>query len=143
MEVGNKRMTYWRDAITRGVPLGTIEQEEVNRIPENIEDLVFISGMILATRGRKVPDEDSAVIAGSSVRTNLIFEGLRRRFAPNRPRLFCLRDLPVSKLDMAIEVPEREFMIGLSYLIRQETGREITAEEAATEVDSRMTGGLN
>lgn len=143
MEADDERVTYWRTVIARDIPLGMIEQAEVNRTPEDAEELLIVSGMILAARGGQIPDEDSAMKAAVFVRRNLVFEGLRRRFAPNRPRLFCLRDLPMSRLDTVVEVPEREFMLGLAYLIRQETGREITAEEAATEVDSRMTGGMN
>lgn len=136
-------MTYWRTAIARDIPLGMIEQAEVNRIPEDAEELLIVSGMILAARGGQIPDEDSAMVAAITVRRNLVSEGLRRRFAPNRPRLFCLRDLPMSGLDAMVEISDREFMLGLAYLIRQKTGRELTAEEAATEVDSRMTGGRN
>lgn len=136
-------MTYWRTAIARDIPLGMIEQAEVNRIPEDAEELLIVSGMILAARGGQIPDEDSAMVAAIAVRRNLVSEGLRRRFASNRPRLFCLRDLPMSRLDAMVEISDREFMLGLAYLIRQKTGRELTAEEAATEVDSRMTGGRN
>lgn len=143
MEADDERMTYWRTAIARDIPLGMIEQAEVNRIPEDAEELLIVSGMILAARGGQIPDEDSAMRAAISVRRNLVSEGLRRRFAPNRPRLFCLRDLPMSGLDTVVEISDREFMLGLAYLIRQKTGRELTAEEAATEVDSRMTGGRN
>jgi len=143
VEADDERMTYWRTAIAQDVALGAIEKAEVNRIPEDTEDLLIVSGMILAARGGEIPTEESVMVAAVSVRRNLIFEGLRRRFAPNRPRLFCLRDLPMFRLDAVVEIPEREFMLGLAYTIRQETGREITAEEAATEVDSRMIGGMN
>jgi hypothetical protein len=42
-----------------------------------------------------------------------------------------------------MEIPEREFMLGLAYMIREKTGRELTAEQAASEIDYRLTGGNN
>lgn len=138
----DERIEYWKDAISKDI-LGNVEKAELDRVPEDPENLMFVAAMIVTSRTGKVPDEDTTLLAAANVRRNMVFEGLRRRFAPTRPRLFCLRDLPVSKLDWEMEIPEREFMLGLAYTIRRETGRELTAEEAATEVDSRMTGGMN
>jgi exopolyphosphatase/pppGpp-phosphohydrolase len=144
-EVGveDGRATYWQDAISRNIPLGNVSKEEVERAPEERADPFFIAGMVLAARGGEDLSDEQVHQSEDVVRENLLHEGLRRRFAKNRPKLFCLRDLPLLELDRRMEIPEREFMLGLAYMIREKTGRELTAEQAASEIDYRLTGGNN
>jgi hypothetical protein len=127
-------MLFWRDAVINRTPLGDIDRVELERILEKGE-VYYIAAFIITLSGED-PEKDATFRAGNMVRHNIALEVLRRRFAPKRPKLFPLRDLPVSQLHEAVDVTEKEFMLGLAYMIRQETGREITAEEAAERMES-------
>ena len=127
-------MRYWSDAVANRTPLGDINREEMELTLER-DEVYYIAGFIIAASG-EVPQEEAAFRTGNVIRHNLALEVLRRQYAPKRPKLFPLRDLAVSDLDKAVDVSEREFMLGLAYTIRQETGREITAEEAAERIEN-------
>lgn len=128
-----ERMTYWSKAVATRLPLGKIDHDELDRVLDD-DDVYYIAGFIIAASGG-IPKEDEVVQIGDTVRSNLAKEMIRREYAATRPKLFPLRDLPVSELGHLADVSDREFILGLAYTIRERTGLEITAEEAAKEID--------
>ncbi len=129
-------MKYWSGAVAARVPLGKIDQDELASILLK-DGVYYIAGFIIAASGEQ-PEEEKAMQMADTIRSNVALEMLRRQYAATRPKLFPLRDLPVSELDRQVDVPEREFMLGLAYTIRQKTGQEITAEEAAEKIDELL-----
>jgi len=60
---------------------------------------------------------------------NMSCEALRRKLAPNRAKLFFLRDLPLFEIDVKIHhIDHREVALGLGYLFREKTGIEVNEE---------------
>lgn len=130
--MNDERLKYWSTAVALRTLLGEIDGKEIDRVPEEDDGVYYLAGLLLAAEGKE-PEESVVMKMAEVIRSNLLFEGLRRRYGAKRPRLFVLRDLPVSRLHEKMEIPEREFMWGLAYMIREKTGRELTAEEAAQE----------
>lgn len=129
-------MKYWSKAVAARVPLGEIDQDELVSVLTK-DGVYYVAGFIVAASGEQ-PEEEKVVQMADTIRSNVALEMLRRQYALNRPKLFPLRNLPVSELDRQVDVPEREFMLGLAYTIRQQTGQEITAEEAAEKIDELL-----
>ena len=136
--MNEERLKFWADAVAKRTTLGEITIEEIHRVPEQKGDVYYIAGLIVAASGQAEPEEETIRKMGKIISDNIVCEALRRRYASKRPRLFFLRDLPADQLHQKMEIPEKEFMIGLSYTIREKTGLEMTADEAALAVSSYL-----
>lgn len=131
--MNTQQLSLWVEAES----LNDIPLEELLLVRDDIGSAIQVAALISELYGSGIDalSDDEHWEKMLNLKVRCILEIIRRRYANTRPKLFYLRDMPITKLVCSIEDPEfgikehKEYLRGAMMCFRSRTGMELTEEE--------------
>lgn len=137
------RLVKWFHMVKADIRLKDIPIEEIDRVPESIEDVSMVGVLLASVRGEKEDDiSDSEMMRRTSnVILNLGQEALRRRFGKNHAKMRQHGEVRLREADTRLHFMDAgAFVSSVAMKIREKSGIELCPEEAAKIIREVLSG---